>query len=221
MLNKSSEGGQSCLVLELEERVFTLHILSMILAEGLLYVAFIMLRWLSGKNPPAKTRNAGYAVLVHLWVGKISWRKRWQPTPVFLPRKSYGQRRLVGYSPWGCKKLEHGWAHMHIYSLYTHLVESFFFVNECWILSNAFFASIKMIIWLLYFILVMYHAEWFEDVKPSFNPWYTPHLIIACDLLTLLLNLVCDILLRIFTYMFTRDTGLYIFFLMVSLSGLG
>ena len=34
------------------------------------------------------------------------WRREWQPTPVFLPRKSQGQRSLVGYSPWGCKELD-------------------------------------------------------------------------------------------------------------------
>ena len=38
------------------------------------------------------------------WVGKIPWRRRWQPTPVFLPGKSHGQRNLVVYSPWGCKE---------------------------------------------------------------------------------------------------------------------
>ena len=38
------------------------------------------------------------------WVGKISWRKKWQLTPVFLPAKSHGQRSLMGYSPWGCKE---------------------------------------------------------------------------------------------------------------------
>ena len=32
------------------------------------------------------------------WVGKIPWRRKWQPTPVFLPGESYGQRSLVGYS---------------------------------------------------------------------------------------------------------------------------
>ena len=32
------------------------------------------------------------------WVGKILWRRKWQPTPVFLPGKSHGQRSLVGYS---------------------------------------------------------------------------------------------------------------------------
>ena len=39
-----------------------------------------------------------------LWVRKIPWRRKWQPTPVFLPGESHGQRNLVGYSPWGCKE---------------------------------------------------------------------------------------------------------------------
>ena len=39
------------------------------------------------------------------WVWKIPWRRKWQPTPVFLPGKSPGQRSLVGYSPWGPKEL--------------------------------------------------------------------------------------------------------------------
>ena len=34
-------------------------------------------------------------------VGKIPWRRKWQPTPVFLPGESHGQRSMVGYSPWG------------------------------------------------------------------------------------------------------------------------
>ena len=37
------------------------------------------------------------------WLGKIPWRRKWPPTPVPLPGKSYGWRRLVGYSPWGRK----------------------------------------------------------------------------------------------------------------------
>ena len=32
------------------------------------------------------------------------WGTKWQPTPVFLPEKSHGQRSLVGYSPWGRKE---------------------------------------------------------------------------------------------------------------------
>ena len=35
------------------------------------------------------------------WVGKVPWRRAWQPTPVFLPGESHGQRSLVGYSPRG------------------------------------------------------------------------------------------------------------------------
>ena len=38
------------------------------------------------------------------WVGKIPWRRKWQPTPVFLPEKFHGQRSLVGHSPWGLKE---------------------------------------------------------------------------------------------------------------------
>ena len=40
-----------------------------------------------------------------LWVGKIPWRRKWQPTPVFLLEESHGQRSLVGYSPRGRKEL--------------------------------------------------------------------------------------------------------------------
>ena len=37
------------------------------------------------------------------WVGKIPWRRAWQPTPIFLPGESHGQKSLVGHSPWGHK----------------------------------------------------------------------------------------------------------------------
>ena len=35
-----------------------------------------------------------------LWVRKTPWRRKWQPTPIFLPGKSHGQRNLAGYSPY-------------------------------------------------------------------------------------------------------------------------
>ena len=38
------------------------------------------------------------------WVGKIPWRRAWQPTPVYLPGKSHGERRQASYSPWGHKE---------------------------------------------------------------------------------------------------------------------
>jgi len=40
-----------------------------------------------------------------LWVGKIPWRREWQPSPVFLPGEFHRQRSLADYSPWGCKEL--------------------------------------------------------------------------------------------------------------------
>ena len=36
------------------------------------------------------------------WVGKSPWRRKWQPTPVFLPGEFHGQKSLVSYSPWAC-----------------------------------------------------------------------------------------------------------------------
>ena len=40
------------------------------------------------------------------WVRKISWSRKWQPTPVFLPGNFHGQRNMVGYSSWGRKELD-------------------------------------------------------------------------------------------------------------------
>ena len=37
------------------------------------------------------------------WVGKISWRRKWEPTPVFLPGEFHKWRSMVGYSLWGCR----------------------------------------------------------------------------------------------------------------------
>ena len=53
------------------------------------------------KNLPAS--SGGF----NPWVGKIPWRRKWQPTPVFLPGNSHGQRSLAGYSPWGHKTVRH------------------------------------------------------------------------------------------------------------------
>ena len=40
------------------------------------------------------------------WVVKILWKRKWQPTPLFLLGKFHGQRGLVGYSSWGRKELD-------------------------------------------------------------------------------------------------------------------
>ena len=58
------------------------------------------------KNPPANAgiiRDAGSIPRF----GMMPWRKAWQPTPVFLPGESHGQRSLAGYSPGGSQRVRH------------------------------------------------------------------------------------------------------------------
>ena len=57
--------------------------------------------WLSDKESSCQYRRCGF----NPWVRKMPRRRKWQPTPVFLPGESPGQRSLVGYSPWGCRRV--------------------------------------------------------------------------------------------------------------------
>ena len=69
----------------------------------------------SGKESACQYRRCGF----HPWVGKIPWRRKWQPTPEFLPGKLHGRGSLAGYSPRGlkesdkpehaCTHCQHGW----------------------------------------------------------------------------------------------------------------
>ena len=52
------------------------------------------------KNPLAMQGNG-----FNPWFGKIPWKRKWQPTTVFLPGKSHEHRSLVGCGPWGHKEL--------------------------------------------------------------------------------------------------------------------
>ena len=54
------------------------------------------------KNPLSKKETC-----IWPWVWKIPWKRKWQPTPVFLPGKSREQRSLAGYSPWRHKRVGH------------------------------------------------------------------------------------------------------------------
>ena len=53
------------------------------------------------KNPPAMQETR-----VQSLGQEDPWRRKWQPTPVFLPGESCGQRNLVGYNPWDHKELD-------------------------------------------------------------------------------------------------------------------
>ena len=60
-------------------------------------------RWLSGKRIQL-WRQELQETSFGSWVGKIPWRRKWQSTSALLSGKSHGQRRLIGYSPWGHKE---------------------------------------------------------------------------------------------------------------------
>ena len=77
------------------------------------------------KNLPANAgdlRELGFDP----WVGKIPWRRAWQPTPVVLPGEFHGQRSLVGYSPWGHKEsdTDEGLTHTNCDNT-SHFIEVF------------------------------------------------------------------------------------------------
>ena len=59
----------------------------------------LLLWWLRWKRIHLQCKRMG----LKPWVGKIPWRRKWLPTPVFLPWEFHRQRGLEGYSPWGRK----------------------------------------------------------------------------------------------------------------------
>ena len=83
------------------------------------------------KNPLA---NAGNIIRYRFdsWTRKIPWRRKWQPTPVFLPEKLYGQRSLTAYNPWDCKEsnifypsIDGHWGHSSNLELSIPFAENF------------------------------------------------------------------------------------------------
>ena len=72
---------------------------------------------LDSKESTCNARDLGLIL-----VGKIPWRRKRQPTPVFMPGEFHGQSSLVGYSPWGCKEsdvteqLTHTHTHTHTHT---------------------------------------------------------------------------------------------------------
>ena len=69
------------------------------------------------KNPPAKAEGTRDT-------GSIPWSRAQQPTPVFLPEKSHGQKRMTGCSPWDCKALDTT-EHTHV-KLFRGMIQMLF-----------------------------------------------------------------------------------------------
>ena len=98
-------------------------------------------RWQSGKESTCQCRRhkrCGFDSSV----GKIPWSRNWWPTPVILPGKFHGQRRLVGYSPWGHKRWTQlsTWQYFNYYKtkgkFYSSLFLIVFFFCYCHTTSN-------------------------------------------------------------------------------------
>ena len=70
------------------------------------------------------------------WVGKIPWRREWQPMPAFLPGKSHGQKSLACYSPWSHK--ESNMSERLTLPLFTAYSSSYE------ILSRAYFSKVEI-----------------------------------------------------------------------------
>ena len=66
-------------------------------------------------------KNEARAYIKVNWIGYVSCierRRQWQPTPVLLPRNSYGRRSLVGCCSWGCYQSDTTeWLHFHFHAL--------------------------------------------------------------------------------------------------------
>ena len=97
ILNRNGESAYPCLVPHIKRNMFNVSSLAMMFSldnsyqiEGTSLVAQRV------KNLPVM-RETGFDP----WVGKISWRRQGQPTPVFWPGKFHGQMSMAGYSPWG------------------------------------------------------------------------------------------------------------------------
>ena len=86
-----------------------------------LYTCSGLPRWHGGKDSACRCRRRK-RLGFNPWSRKTPWRRKWQPTPVFLPGKSHGQRSLADYSPWGLKESNnwaHTCAHTHTHSYFS------------------------------------------------------------------------------------------------------
>ena len=70
--------------------------------------------------------NYDVSISIPLFKALLPWWRKWQPTPVFLPGKSQGQRSLADYSPWG-RRVRHNWATKQ----QTWVLISFLFTFMC------------------------------------------------------------------------------------------
>ena len=95
--------------------------------------------------------------LFHPWVGKTPWRRKWQSTPGLWPRKSHGQRSLVGYSPRGRKESDMTERlHFHPISSNIQIHSNLTHGHTCFTMHTDFYKPILM----LKVLIQLTHAHW-------------------------------------------------------------
>ena len=146
MFNKRGESRHPCLVSDLRGNAFSFLQLILMLAVGLMYMAFIASRYIPSmgfpggavvKNPPASAEMK--ETRVRFLGQEDPWSRKWQPTQVLLPGKFHGQRSLVGYRLGGYEQsdMTELLSTQHAYSLHVHFLDSFFFFfNHKWVLTS-------------------------------------------------------------------------------------
>ena len=141
--------------------------------------------WASGGSV-VKTPSTMWEMWVDPWVRKIPWRRKRQPTPVFLAGKFHRLRRLVGYSPWGRKESDmterfHFHFHFAVQKLINLIRSHFYFISIAlgdlhkktliWLMPEnilpvisfrGFMVSCFMFKSLRYFEFIFYFCVWYK-----------------------------------------------------------
>ena len=119
-------------------------------------------KWLRGKEftcQRRRCRRGGFDPRVRT----TPWRRKWQPTPVFLPGESHGWRSLVGYHPWGRTESDTteglGTAHNSVISdaehLFTSLLAIHISLEKCLSKPSAHFKISCLVLLMLFNLFVL------------------------------------------------------------------
>ena len=109
------------------------------------------------------------------WVGKIPYRQKWQPTPVFLPGKSHGQRNPVGCSPWDRREWTWLTEDTHIY-IYVFILSSHFQHANALLYDQQYLATY------LEYLLCPVHSCWIDSIFIFLSLSFRPFLFFSLPL---------------------------------------
>ena len=105
-------------------------VLGILQARVLEWVAiFLSMAGILRQNSKIQIFSSRFGKLWRPFVAPLcDWRRKWQPTPIFVPGESHGRRSLVGYSPWGCKESDTTeWLHFHFHFMWLLTFLSHFY----------------------------------------------------------------------------------------------